>query len=136
MSNLYDFKNLSPSQRELNKQLSLLEYSADHQARRIAEQRAFAESEKYQLELKKQAAAHMAKREAELKAEVEKQKSENRQRSDAELRRRFFEVNPNELESTLQSLLPELRKQQLLENMKRAETSEQLMRQSGDYSKM
>ena len=136
MSIFYDFPNLSPEQRATNRTIAVLENSSRHQFLRQAEEKAFGEQQAREAENEKLSEQHRLQREVELRAEKETQRKENRERADAELRTRFFQANPDRTEYEFQSLLPKLREEMLLENINRLETSEDLMKQSGNYSRM
>jgi len=132
----YDFKNLSAEQRAFYKQAAILENSAQHQNRLEAERKAFGENEKYQAELEKQSAKFRSEREAELKAEAEKLSLESNKNVEIELRERFFRANPNALEGDYNRVKDSLKDSYFVEKMKAEATAEDVMRQSGDYSRM
>lgn len=132
----YDFPNLSDEQKTMYRELSIVENSVLHEAENQRLESERVERAKKDEENEKLLAKFSAQREQELRVEAEKTKKENRERGDADLRRRFFEANPDETESTFQSLLPKMRSDQLLKNMQNNQTTEDLMRATGNYGVM
>jgi hypothetical protein len=131
-----DSKNYSREQREMYKTLAVIENSARHQILKQAEQQAFAENEKYQVELEKQSEKFRVQREAELKAEAEKLRLESNKNLEIQIRESFFRANPMALEADYLRVKDSLKDAHFVENMQSQETVEDLMRQTGNYSRM
>lgn len=133
---IYDFPNLSDEQRAVNKTIAIIENSQRHHANLEAAKKQAELKIAQDIENEKLLAKFAAEREKELEAEAEKMKKENRERGEAELRRRFFTANPDQTESDFQSVLPEMRKAEMLRRMESQQTAEDLIRNSGNYSRM
>ena len=132
----YDYKNLSPEQKATYQTLSILETSANHQAKLQAAERAAFEKEKSDAENEKLLAKHRDERERELAAEAEQRRKENAARFEQSLRERFFAGNEFASEADFQKVLPKMRESVMLKNAETQETTENLMRKSGNYSRM
>ncbi len=131
-----DYPNLSPEQKATYKTLAVLEASGQHHANLQAAENLALEKQKRDAENERLSAQHLEQSRREREAEAEVKRKEAAANFEADLRQRFFAGNSFASESDFQNLLPELKKQEMLKNSERAETSEQLMRASGDYSAM
>lgn len=132
----YDFPNLSPERRVMYQTLSIIEDSAAHAARLEAEKRAFAEQEKENAENEKLLAQHLEHSRREREAEARKLREESNKSLQVELRERFFRANPNALEADYLRVKDSLKDAYFVEKMKSEATSEDVVRNSGNYSRM
>ena len=132
----YDNKNYTPEQRAMYKQAAIIQNSAHHQRLKQIEAEAFAEREKQQAETERLAAWHLEDSRRQRAAEEEAKRKEAAANFEADLRRRFFEGNPFAKESDFQTMLPEIRKRAMLENIDTADKAEEMTRASGNYKLM
>ncbi len=131
-----DYPNLSPEQRATYKTLSVLEASGQHHANlRAAENEAF-EKQKRDAENERLSEQHRLQREAELRIEAENFRKQSAANFEADLRRKFVEGNGFASESYFQNLLPKLRENAMLANVDSSDKTEQMIRESGNYSRM
>ncbi len=132
----FDYPNLSAEQRAFYKQAAILENSVQHQNRLEAERLAFAEQQKANVELEKESEKHRLAREVELRIEAENFRKQSAANFEVDLRQRFFDGNPFASESDFQNLLPKLRENAMLANVDSSDKTEQMIRESGNYSRM
>jgi len=130
------FPNLNNQQIQTYETLSVLEASAQHNAKLRAAENAALEKQKRDAENEKLSAQHLEHSRREREAEAEARRKEAAANFEADLRRKFFEGNSFASESDFRVMWPELRKRAMLENTGTADKSEELMRQSGSYSRM
>ncbi len=133
---IYDYKNLSAEQRSVNKTIAILENSQRHRANlEVAEKAAF-EKQKADTENEKIMDGILAENERQKEIEEKQLRETSAKNLEIMLREKFFRTTENGLESDFQKLLPKLKEEYFLERMNGESSSEQLIRQSGNYSKM
>lgn len=129
-------KNASAEQVAVNKVLAAVELTAHHNNEQIRLRREREEKERQAVKTAKLAERHRAIRAKQIADEAEAQKKQNRQNFENALRKRFFEANPNASEGDFQMVLPDLKKEAMLRNMRERESGEEIMKRTGSYEKM
>ncbi len=121
-------KNLNPEQKSAAQAIMIQSQMAENQ--QIAEKRK-AETEKQKVrdaELDEIVAKQRLEREKQLRLEERQRREDSAKNLEINLKREFFERNPEALQSDFDQLLPELKKQKFLERMKHQRDSETLIR--------
>jgi hypothetical protein len=132
----YDEPHYTPERRALYQTLSVIETSMQHARNLEAAEIARIEKQKADAENERLSAWHLEDTRRKQAVEEEAKRKEAASNFEADLKRQFFDGNPFASEFDFQTMLPELRKRAMLENTGTADKSEEMMRASGNYSRM
>jgi hypothetical protein len=127
---------MSAAEVAIMKEQALIQSSLESQAKLRQAENAVLEREKRDAETERLAEWHREDSRRKHEAEAEATRKLASENFVSDLRRRFFEGNSFASEADFRAMLPELKKRAMLENTASADKSEELMRASGDYSRM